>query len=164
MKGIALSVIAYMILSLVVLIVILSLIGNKIYPAAKEGYCKFVIGIRSVLPLPTHMKTDIPTICQKTERIYPETIEILSGDPLRISFNIAAYSQACWERTSNQNYNKDVLCYELVLRRVDSAVTYQMVQNYLGTNSNILLTFNDITAPRSIGIIYNHQQNKIQVI
>ncbi|MEM0473186.1 MAG: hypothetical protein QXF88_00490 [Candidatus Aenigmatarchaeota archaeon] len=164
MKGIAFSTIAYMIIALAALIVLLTLIGNKIYPSAKNGYCKFLIGLRTVLPLPSHMKSDIPSMCKVNDAVYMETVEILSGDPLRIAFNIASYSKACWEKTANLNYNKNVLCYELVLRRLDSSVTFEMVENYLGTDSNIIIWSGDIERVKSIGIMYDYTENKIRVV
>ena len=164
MKGIAFSTIAFMIISLAAFIILLTLIGNKIYPSAKNGYCKFLIGLRSVLPLPTNMKWDIPSICKVHNSVYLETVEILSGDPLRIAFNIASYSKACWEKTANMNYDKNILCYELILRKVDETVTFEMIENYLGRDSNIIIWSNNIDKPKSIGIFYDYNENKIKVI
>ncbi len=164
MKGIALSTLAYIILAVASLVVILSLLGNKIYPSVKNAYCNILFGIKSFLPLPTNMKTDIPMFCQKQEdQIKIITEEIKSSDPESIAFQIAAYSKACWEKTANVYY-ENVVCYELTIKRISDQVTEEMVKNYLGKDSDILSWHVDIIdRPKSIGIVYNAQENKIEV-
>jgi hypothetical protein len=164
MKGIALSTLAYMILAIISLIVILSLVWNKIYPSVKDVYCKILIGSRLLLPLPSNMKTDLPTFCRRDSYdVNIETFELLTGNPERIAFDIAAYSKACWEKTSNIA-RENVICYEIILKRVDGEVNEEMVKNALGSDQYILMWSADlITKPKSIAIIYNSNENKIEV-
>ncbi|MBU5688678.1 MAG: hypothetical protein KQA41_00405 [Candidatus Aenigmarchaeota archaeon] len=163
MKGIALSTLAYIILALISLIVVLSLIGNKIYPSLQDAYCKILIGVKSVLPLPTHMKTDLPMFCNKEDnenKILTE--EIYTGDPDRIAFAIASYILACWEKASKIDDN--ILCYEIVLKNLDGIVTEDMIKEKLGDYSSILKwNVGDIQQPKSIGIFYNAEEKIIEV-
>ncbi|MEM4368325.1 MAG: hypothetical protein QXO21_04895, partial [Candidatus Anstonellales archaeon] len=129
MKGIALSTLAYIILAIISIMVILLLLGNKIYPSIQDTYCKILIGVKSILPLPEHMKTDSPMFCIKEEKKQVTTKEIYSGDPDRIAFEIASYVLACWEEASKVNEN--TLCYEIILKSLNGTITENMVRDKL---------------------------------
>jgi hypothetical protein len=161
-KGIALSTIAYMILALVTIIVVISLISDKVYPSMKKAYCSILKGIRTVFPLPSQLKTDVPSFCAEEEdnrRI--ESVEIDSRDPDRIAFNVAAYITACWEKTGKMDVGQETLCYELVIKDVTGIVDESRLKSY--TNVPFRMA-NSIDRPMSIAIKYNPQQKIIEVV
>jgi len=161
MKGIALSTIAYMILALVTIIVVISLIGDKIYPSMKKAYCSILKGVRVVFPLPSQLKTDVPSFCAEEEDRRIESVEIVSKDPERIAFNLAAYITACWERTGKMNVGQDVLCYEVIIKDVNGVVDEDMIKSH--TNVRLKME-NVIDKSTTVAIKYNSQQKIIEVI
>jgi len=160
-KGIALSTIAYMILAIVTIIVIISLIGDKIYPAMKKIYCDILRGIRVIFPLPNQLKADVPSFCEKEEDTKIESIEIETRDADRIAFNIAAYITACWEKTGKIDMGQETICYELVIKDINGEITEDTIGNYV----SVPFTMQDsITRPTTIAIKYNPEQKIIEVI
>jgi hypothetical protein len=160
-KGIALSTIAYMILVLVTIIVVISLISDKIYPSMKKAYCSILKGIRAVFPLPSQLKTDVPSFCAEEENRRIESVEIESRDADRIAFNVAAYITACWEKTGKMDVGQEILCYELVIKDVNGVVDESKLKSY--TNVPFRMA-NSIDRPMSIAIKYNPQQKIIEVV
>jgi len=159
-KGIALSTIAYMILALITIIVIISLIGNRIYPTMKDAYCKILSGIRGILPLPSTLKTDVPEFCKKDIDQRIETVYIESSNPERIAFNLAAYIEACWEKTGNLGVGENQLCYEVVIKEINGEVDRDLIAKYTQKPFEFSKVINK---PTSIAIIYNSADKKIEV-
>lgn len=164
-KGIALSTIAYMLLAVATIIIILTLIGDKIFPSIKGIYCSISQGVRSVLPLPSAMKTDVPSYCQQKDKpVYIETIDLKTRQPDSIAFNIASYSLACWEKTGKLNVGRNTICYELIVKGIDGEVTKDMVKSALSPDDKILAwKLDKINGPMSIGIAYNSTSKMIEV-
>ncbi|MEM5799557.1 MAG: hypothetical protein QXZ43_02745 [Candidatus Aenigmatarchaeota archaeon] len=161
LKGIALSTLAYIILALVTIIVVISIIGNKIYPSMKDVYCNILNGIRTILPLPSSLKTDTPTFCKKEISQKIETIYIDTRSADKIAFNIAAYIEACWEKTGKFDVGDDIICYELVIKETDEEVKEDMIKKH--TEINFLLK-KSIDRPTSLAIIYNSKDKIIEVV
>lgn len=155
-----------MILAIITLVILLSLIGNKIYPALKETYCAIIRGMRMILPLPTELKTDVPNFCKKETQDAMKVVELETQDPEKIAFNVAAYIAACWEITGKVKIGQDKLCYELIIKKINAPVTESMVRRYLSENQqNVPLMWSqDIEKPKSIAIKYNSQEDKIEVL
>lgn len=169
MKGITIAAIGYFIIAFVTIILIIGLIGTKISPAVRNFYCSFSRGLRGILPLPEHMKPPLPSYCRLDGNGGFQTIIIENRDPEDIEFKIAAYCLACWERTGKLNKGQDTLCYELVLRRNPSGnVTKDRVNETLveeGYPTILEWKADDtINSTRSIGISYNSNSKKIEVV
>lgn len=166
-KGIALSTLAYMILALITLVLLISLIGDKIYSAMKDVYCSILKGVRLVLPLPAHLKTDVPEFCKKETATSIKVVELETQNAERIAFNIAAYIAACWELTGKAEVGEDRLCYEIIIKKVDGEVTADDVSRVLadnGQNIPFIWRCDTIDRATTIAIKYNSAENKIEVI
>ncbi|MEM5776905.1 MAG: hypothetical protein QXJ06_00460 [Candidatus Aenigmatarchaeota archaeon] len=161
LKGIALSTLAYMILALVTIIVIISLIGNKIYPSMKDAYCSILSGVRAIIPLPNNLKTDMPSFCKKDFSQKIETVYIETRSAEKIAFNIAAYIEACWEKTGKLDVGDNMICYEIVIKEIDGEVDETMIRKY--TQKPFLFQKN-INKPSSIAILYNSEDKIIEVV
>lgn len=167
MKGLAIESIAYMVLAIVAILLIIMLISGKIAPATTSAYCKFIKGLKSILPLPPHLKTPLPAFCQDDGVTPLETHEILMSDPERIAYEISAYLVACWEETGKVNRGRDILCYELIIGNVDGSVTESDVLLILEKEGfrEFPLTWNtgEIKSAKSIGVKYDSNAKKIVV-
>ncbi len=165
-KGIALSTVAYLILAMITIVLILIIINSKISPSMKNIFCSVFQGLRSILPLPTDLKPEIPLYCQKDVPVYIETTEIESRDPDRIAFTIASYIIACWEKTGKINVGQNQICYEVTVRGVNGEVDDTMVKNSI-SSSNVnpdILTWKlgKINKSKTIGIAYNSTSKTIE--
>ena len=169
MKGITIATIGYFIIAFVTIILIIGLIGTKISPSIRNFYCSFSRGLRGILPLPEHMRPPLPSYCRSDTNgpIPPPIIE--STDPKEIEFKVAAYVLACWEKTGKLNKGQDTFCYELVLRRNPSdPVTKDGINQTLADEGYPTIldwkTDEEITSKRSIGISYNSDSKRIEVV
>jgi hypothetical protein len=160
-KGIALSTIAYMILAIVTIIVIISLIGDRIYPSMKRAYCDILKGVRAIFPLPNQLKTDAPSFCMEEEMTKIETIEIETKNPERIAFNMAAYITACWEKTGKIDIGQETICYELVVKGINGEVNEDLIRSYASVP---FVMQSSIDRPTSVAIKYNPEQKIIEVV
>jgi hypothetical protein len=168
MKGIALETSAYFLIALTTIILIFSLVGTKITPAIKNAYCNFVRGIRSILPLPSYMKSPLPTYCERNATIYLETKLIETDDPDRIEFLIASYVIACWEKTGKLDVGQNTLCYELVMKRKPTGNVERVdVENLVNNEYQDIMSWKTddvINQAKSIGITYESTNKTIEVV
>lgn len=165
MKGIVLATIALFIIAIVGIIILITFVAVNLSPAVKNGYCDIVRGFSGLLPLPEYMKPSLPSFCVSGVT-YQQVITLETGDPDSIAYEIAAESLACWKTTGEINIGQNANCYELVLKRVNSAVTEQMVIANLPTDYKDIIDWQagSITTPKSIGIYYNATSKLIVVI
>jgi hypothetical protein len=166
MRGLALTTIAYFILAIVTIVLIIALISNRISPAIRKAYCSVIRGLRAFLPLPSHMKPDMPIYCESTGSVSPKTIEVEATIPDRIAFQIASYVLACWEQTGKFNMGQNNICYELIIGRVDGEVNKDMVNQTLveeGYPNLLEWKLDKIIVAKSIGVSYNSTSKKIEV-
>ena len=165
MKGLALETIAYMFIAIVAILLIITLVSGKIGPAARSAYCTFIKGLKSILPLPAHLKTPLPAYCQEDTIDGVETHEIIANDPDRIARDIAAYALACWEKTGKVNMGQDILCYELLIRDIVGSVTETDVLLVLEANNYEDLPLDwragIIDTTKSISVGYNSTLKEI---
>jgi hypothetical protein len=165
MKGIALSTIALFLIAIVSISVLISFIGVNIPEVLKEGYCSIFLGLAGLLPLPESYKPSPPSFC-KSLREVQQLAYIESSQPDRISFDIASYIVACWERTGRINMGQNFNCYEVVIKRIDGVVNETSVKSQLPENYKNLMSWQagEIKTPKSIGILYNATQKLIVVV
>jgi hypothetical protein len=169
-RGIALETIAYVTIALVGLILVFMLVGSKISPAVRNVNCRIMLGLRGLLPLPEHLKPPLPAYCSETIDTTLEECVIYSKNPERISFELAAYILACWEKTGKINLDQDKLCYECYIRYgVDGIITENMVRDNLmtyGTGYENILDWKagSISTKTSVGIRYNATSKLVEVI
>ncbi|OGI15079.1 hypothetical protein A3K63_03800 [Candidatus Micrarchaeota archaeon RBG_16_49_10] len=166
MKGLALESIAYMILALVSIALIIMIVTGRLGPAAKSAYCNFLKGLKSLLPLPAHMRTSMPAYCtQEVAGIEPVVIN--SRDSAAISRDLAAYIAACWAKTGKVNMGKDFLCYEVTIKYVDSQVTEDSVLQVLVDegfpNFPLLWLAGNIDSPKVLSVGYEADIQRIVV-
>lgn len=167
MKGLELSMIGYFVIALATIVLVLIFVGTRVSPSLQSAYCSFVRGLRSFLPLPSHMKPPLPAYCMKDATVYIETKTIETRDPDKIEFLIASYVLACWEKTGNLNVGQDTLCYELILKDINPpGATGTDVNQKLTDEGFTKMTWkleSSITEPKSIGISYNSTSKRIEV-
>ena len=169
MKGITIATIGYLIIAFVTIILIITLIGTKISPAVRKFYCSFSRGLIGILPLPEHMKPPLPSYCRLNGNGQFQVVIIENRDSEDIEFKIAAYCLACWETTERLNKGEDTICYELVLKRNPSdAISKDKINQTLVDEGYPRIldwrTDDTINSKRSIGIIYNADSKKIEVV
>lgn len=166
MKGIALSTVAYMILAIVAISLLIMLVGIRISPALRKAYCSSIRGISSILPLPQHLKPSQPVYCE-TNAVKLEKIKLNTNIPEEISFKIASYVAACWEKTGVANIGRDQICYEIDITGVNGEVSESSVKTLLERqNYQNMLTWKtgSISSPKSIAIMYDGDSKKIEVV
>jgi len=115
------------------------------------------------------MKPSLPSYCRLDGNAEFQVVTIEDRDREDIEFKIAAYCLACWERTERLNKGQNTLCYELVLRRDPSdAVRKNEVNQVLVDEGYPTIldwkTDDTINSKRAIGISYNADSGKIEVI
>jgi len=168
MKGITLAAIGYFIIAFVTIILIIGIIGTKVSPSIKNFYCSFSRGLRGILPLPEHMKPGLPSYCRFDGNGGIVVVIIEDRDPDIIEYKIAAYCLACWEITGELNKGQDKICYELVLRRDpwDEVKEGDVIKELEKEKFDDIewKTDDTIISTRSIGIRYNAESKKIEVI
>jgi len=169
MKGITIAAIGYFIIAFVTIILIIGLIGTKFSPAIRNFYCSFSRGLRGILPLPEHMKPPLPSYCRLDGNGEFQTVIIEDRYPEDIEFKIAAYCLACWERTGRLNKGQSIICYELVLKRtpLGDVMKDNVNQTLVDEGYPTILewkTGSIINSARSIGISYNADSKKIEVV
>jgi len=169
MKGITIAAIGYFIIAFVTIVLILGLIGTKISPAIRKFYCSFSRGLRGILPLPEHIKPSIPSYCRLDNDVGFQTVIVEDRDSEKIIFKIAAHCLACWERTGKLNKGQDIICYELVLRRDPSDDVWKDDINEILVDEGYPTilewkTDDPITSAMSIGISYNSDSKRIEVV
>lgn len=165
MRGIALSTVILFFIAVVSIIILIVFIGQNMSPSLTQGYCSIMQGFLGVLPLPEHLKPSLPLFCSKTA-IFQKVVSIESGYSGDISYDIAAYSLACWKETGEINKGQDVNCYELVLKRVDNTVTESMVRNWLPEDYNNITRWDigNISTAKSVGIYYDSSKKLIVIV
>lgn len=164
MKGIAISTLAFFLITIVSISLLVLYVGLQLSPMLRKAYCSFVMGLTSFLPLPEHLKPSIPAFC-KVEPEGIKTVIIESGDPDYISRRIAAYVLACWEVTGKVNLGQDRNCYEIVLKNLQSPISEDDVKDNLPSGYEDVMDWKaEITQPKSIGIYYNSTNSKIMVM
>jgi hypothetical protein len=111
MKGLALESIAYIVLALVSIFLIIGLVTGRLGPAAKSAYCKFLRGVKSILPMPSHLKTTMPVYCAQDGNSGIESHEIVFREPERVAYELAAYSLfkfqlpvGCWHNRFTKSF------------------------------------------------------------
>jgi len=164
-KAIALATIFYFLIAIVVIFVILMLVGTKFSPALQKGLCSTLRGVRGLLPLPDYMQPTMPAYCEQNT-VFIETIEIQTKNPDQIALNIAAYTQACWEKTTKLDFEQDIVCYELIINNIDGEITEEMVRaNLYKQYQNIFVwKLDTLTEKATLGISYDSATKKIEVI
>ena len=165
MKGIALSTIALFLIAIVSIVVLISFIGGNMPQALKSGYCSMIRGLIGLLPLPESLKPSLPLYCEPFS-VVQQMYYTESSNPDRISFDIAAYVMACWEKTGSINMGQDTNCYEIVIKRIDGIVNGDIIKSQLPEKYKGILGWQagDVATPKSIGIFYNATQKLIVVI
>jgi hypothetical protein len=164
MKAIALETIAFFLIAIVSIMVLISFVGVNIPQALKQGYCSLVQGFLGFLPLPESLKPSLPAFCK--QQALQQTVYIETELPERISFEIAAYVIACWEKTGRINLGQNSYCYEVVIKRISGTVNETTVKEQIPENYKDILNWQagDITTPKSIGIYYNATEKLIWVV
>lgn len=165
MKGIALSTIALFLIAIVSITILISFTSVNIPQALKEGYCSMVQGFIGFLPLPESYKPSLPTYC-KPSSTFQQVVYIESSNPERISFEIASYVMACWEKTGRLNIGQNTNCYELVIKKIEGAVNEASVKSQLPEKYKNLMNWQagEVMTPKSIGIFYDATQKLIVVV
>jgi hypothetical protein len=164
MKAIALETIAFFLIAIVSIMVLISFVGINIPQALKQGYCSLAQGFLGFLPLPESLKPSLPTFCK--QQAVQQTVYIEAELPERISFEIAAYTIACWEKTGKINLGQNSYCYEVVIKRISGIVNESTVKDQMPDNYKNILNWQagEISSPKSIGIYYNSTEKLIWVI
>lgn len=165
MKGIALSTIALFLIAIISITVLISFVGVNIPEALKSGYCSMVQGFVGLLPMPESSKPSLPLFCKPSSAIQ-QVVYIESSLPDRISFDVASYILACWERTGKLNVGQDTNCYEIVIKGIDGVINETTVKSQLPTayKDKIDWQAGDVSTPKSLGVFYNSTQKLIVVV
>ncbi len=164
MKGIALETIALFFIAIVSIVLLISFMGFNVPKALREGYCYIARGLLGFLPLPEHAKPSLPHFCKET--IYQQLIYIESELADRISYEIASYVMACWEKTGRIGMAQNANCFEIVIRRVNGVVNENSVKANLPERYRDLMSWRagEIDRPKSLGIIYDAGQKLVVVV
>jgi len=169
MKGLTLEMMAYFVIALIGIIILFMFVTGRLSPAMRNAYCKILAGISGLLPIPKHLKPSLPSYCIPGKVVMEECI-IRSRDPDAIAFQIASRVIACWKKTAEIDVGQDRLCYECYIEYgVDGVVTETMVTNYLreySSNYENIMSWKvgDITERMSVGIKYNANSKRVEVI
>jgi hypothetical protein len=164
MKGIALETIAVFLIAVVSITLLISFIGVNIPQALKAGYCSLFQGLLGFLPLPEASKPSLPSFCKQSssqQLVYTE-----SELPDRISFDLAAYIIACWEKTGRINLGQNMNCYEVVIKRISGTINETTVKEKMPDNYKNILNWKagEVNSPKSLGIYYNSTEKSITVV
>jgi hypothetical protein len=164
MKAIALETIAFFLIAIVSIMVLISFVGINIPQALKQGYCSLAQGLLGFLPLPESLKPSLPAFCK--QQAVQQTVYIEAELPERISFEIAAYTIACWEKTGKINLGQNSYCYEVVIKRISGIVNESTVKDQMPDNYKNILNWQagEISSPKTIGIYYNSTEKLIWVV
>lgn len=164
MEGIALETIALFIIAIFSIVVLISFVGINVPQALQKGYCSLFQGIFGFLPLPESLKPSQPTFCK--HQAQQQIVYIEAEMPDKISFEVAAYVIACWERTGKINIGQNSYCYEAVIKRIVGTVNETTVKQQIPENYKDILNWQagEITSPKSIGIYYNSTERRIWVV
>jgi hypothetical protein len=158
MKGLALESIAYIVLALVSIFLIIGLVTGRLGPAAKSAYCKFLRGVKSILPMPSHLKTTMPVYCAQDGNSGIESHEIVFREPERVAYELAAYSIACWEKTGKINVGRDTICYEISISNIEGSIDESTLSQVLidsgYSNFNFQWDAGTIDSPKVLSISY----------
>lgn len=166
MKGIALSVIAFLVIALVSIMVLIIFVGNQLSPSLKKGYCDIIFGLRGILPIPENLRPTPPSYCI-VDQSGTREVDIESSEPDKISYDIAGYVVSCWKMTGEIGSKLDKICFELRLKRLDGTLTEDLVKQELEKvdYASILdWKAGTITSPTTLAIYFNASNNLIGVI
>jgi hypothetical protein len=143
---------------------LISFVGLNIPQALQQGYCSLAQGFIGFLPLPESLKPSLPSFCKKQPA--QQTAYIEAELPDRISFEIAAYTIACWEKTGKINLGQNYYCYEVVIKRIKGIVNETTVKEQIPNDYKDILNWQagEISSPKSIGIYFNATEKLIWVV
>lgn len=165
MKAIALSTIAVFLIAIASIVVLISFLTTNLPEALRQGYCSISRSLLGFLPLPDYLKPNLPSFC-KSDYVLQRVVYIETSNPDRISFEVASYVMACWEQTGRINLNKNVNCYEVVIRRIEGFVDEVSVKSQLPDEYKNLMEWQAgiVDVPKSLGIIYDANKKLVVVI
>ncbi|MBN1501934.1 hypothetical protein JW930_00180 [Candidatus Woesearchaeota archaeon] len=98
-------------ITLASILLLLGLFSTKLPTFAKEMYCKTFFYIHSSVFIPKNFRAE-QSYCLDTKLLKPP---ITLTNETELNTSILAHMLACWEYAERGKYNKNQLCYELVI-------------------------------------------------